>query len=68
MITAIKGEVKLEGSASEIMTDACMILTSLNNKGLLKPTMEVFTELLEMKHPIFDIEPDVDKTWVRYEE
>ena len=68
MITAIKGEVKLEGSASEIMTDACMILTSLNNKGLLKPAMKVFTELLEMKHPIFDIKPVVDKTWVRYEE
>lgn len=68
MITAIKGEVKLEGSASEIMTDACMIFTALNNKGLLKSTMEVFTELLEMKHPIFDIKPVVDKTWMRYEE
>lgn len=51
MITAIKGEVKFEGSASEIMTDACMIFTSLNNKGLLKPALEVFGELLDMKHP-----------------
>ena len=68
MITAIKGKVKLEGSASEIMTDACMILTALNNKGFLKPAMEVFTELLDMQHPIFDIKPTIDKTWMRYEE
>lgn len=68
MITAIKGKVKFEGSASEIMADACMIFASLNNKGLLKPALEVFGEIMDMNPSICDIKPVVDKTWMRYEE
>ena len=68
MITSIKGEIHLEGSASEIMTDAYLILTALHNKGLLKPSFDVFITLLKTEHPIFDIEPVIDKTWEGYEE
>ena len=68
MITAIKGEVKFEGSASEIMTDANMIFVALNKKRFLKPALEVFEKLLEMEHPVFDLEPVIDRTLKRYEE
>lgn len=62
MITAIKGEVKLVGNHSEVMIDACTIFTALNNKGLLKPSLEMFGKLLDIQHEIFDIKPTVDKT------
>ena len=68
MIASIKGEVHLEGSASEIMTDACLILTALHNKGMLKPAFDVFITLLKQEHPIFDVEPVIDKAWEAYEE